>query len=50
MVYFAQTRDDDLLQCASRAAARLNLPLRVEYIGYGALETRLVALMARHSA
>lgn len=50
MVYFAQTRDDDLLQCASRAAARLNLPLRVEYIGYGALETRLVALMARYSA
>ena len=45
IVFFAQTADADLLQHAYRAAERLNLPLRVEYLGYGALETRLLALL-----
>jgi hypothetical protein len=45
IVYFAQTQDDHLLQRAYQAAELLNLPLRVEYVGYGALETRLLALL-----
>jgi len=45
VVYFAQTDNPDLLQRAERAAQMLNLPLHVERLGYGDLETRLVALM-----
>lgn len=45
-VYFAQTDDPELLARAEHAAALLKLPLRVEYVGCGDLETRLVALLA----
>lgn len=46
VIYFAQTDNPDLLQRAERAAEMLKLPLRVEYVGYGDIETRLAALMA----
>jgi hypothetical protein len=43
VVYLAQTNDPDLLTRAKQAAAKLGLPLRIEHVGYGALETRLLA-------
>lgn len=46
VVYLAQRDDDALLERARAASARLGLPLEVRRTGYGALETRLVALMA----
>lgn len=47
VVYLAQ-RDEPGLRAAARAAAdRLGLPLTVEQVGYGALETRLVEVMGR---
>ena len=45
VVYLAQTEDPDLLERAQRAADRIGLPLEVQRVGYGALETRLVELM-----
>ena len=45
VVYFAQTDNPDLLQRAECAAQMLGLPLHVERVGYGDLETRLVGLM-----
>jgi len=47
VVYLAQ-RDEPGLQAAAQAAAdRLGLPLTVEQVGYGALESRLVEVMGR---
>jgi hypothetical protein len=47
VVYLAQ-RDEPGLRAAARAAAdRLGLPLTVEQVGYGALESRLVEVMER---
>lgn len=46
VVYLAQRDDDGLIERARAAAAKLGLPLEVRRTGYGALETRLVALMA----
>jgi hypothetical protein len=46
VVYLAQRDDDALLERARAAAAKLGLPLEVRRTGYGALEARLVALMA----
>ena len=45
IVYFAQREDEDLLRRAHHAAERLKLPLHVQYVGYGALESRLLALL-----
>jgi uncharacterized protein DUF1638 len=45
VVYLAQTDDADLLARAERAAQALCLPLVVERVGYGELESRLLALM-----
>ncbi|MCI0625096.1 MAG: DUF1638 domain-containing protein [Acidobacteria bacterium] len=45
-VYLAQRSDSKLNQEARRAARRLNLPLEIRPVGYGALESRLVELMA----
>jgi Protein of unknown function (DUF1638) len=45
VVYLAQTDDADLLARAERAAEALGLPLVVAEVGYGDLESRLVALM-----
>ncbi len=45
VVYLAQTEDADLMARAERAAQALGLPLRVEHVGYGDLESRLVELM-----
>jgi hypothetical protein len=45
VVYLAQ-RDDPALLCKAQwAADYLQLPLEVRQLGYGALESRLVALM-----
>ncbi|MBL8290200.1 MAG: DUF1638 domain-containing protein [Bryobacterales bacterium] len=43
-IYLAQQRDGALEAKAARAAERLKLPLEVRFVGYGALETRLVQL------
>ncbi len=48
VLYLAQTDDPDLLQRAERAAAMLGLPLRVNRVGYGDLETRLLALLSHN--
>ncbi len=45
LVYLAQRETPALLARAQQVAQRLNLPLEVRHTGYGALETRLVALM-----
>jgi hypothetical protein len=47
VVYLAQHPTPERLQQAHAAAARLSLPLEVEAVGYGALETRLVEMMSR---
>ena len=39
--------DSDLGQSGASAADRLGLPLTVEQVGYGALESRLVEVMER---
>ena len=46
VVYLAQEDDPDLQVQAQRAADKLGLPLEIRQVGYGALESRLVALMA----
>lgn len=45
-VYLAQTDNSDLRIRAQWAADYLKLPLEIQYSGYGALESRLVALMS----
>lgn len=45
VVYLAQNPTPARLERAREAAARLNLPLEVQAVGYGALETRLVERM-----
>jgi hypothetical protein len=45
-IYLAQTDNADLRARAQWAADYLQLPLEVQYSGYGALESRLVALMS----
>jgi hypothetical protein len=45
VAYLAQTDNADLMARAERAAQTLGLPLVVEHVGYGDLESRLVALM-----
>ena len=47
VVYLAQHPTDERLAQAGAAAKRLNLPLEIEPVGYGALETRLVEQMSR---
>ncbi len=47
VAYLAQTDDPALVARAERAAQALGLPLVVERLGYGALESRLLALMQR---
>ena len=44
VVYLAQQVDGALEARALEAAARLKLPLEVRFVGYGALESRLVEL------
>ncbi len=44
-VYLAQTDDPALRAKAEWAAQQLRLPLEVRRVGYGALETRLLALL-----
>ena len=44
-VYLAQRQDHDLAAKAQQAAERLNLPLEIRYVGYGALESRLLELV-----
>jgi hypothetical protein len=46
VVYLTQRDDPELRERARRAAERLGLPLEVRPVGYGALETRLLELMA----
>jgi hypothetical protein len=45
VVYLAQHPSEERLALARAAAERLNLPLEVEPVGYGALESRLVEMM-----
>ena len=45
VVYLAQRDDPALVDRARRAADFLGLPLEVQPVGYGALETRLLELM-----
>lgn len=47
VVYLAQRQDPSLLAKAQWAADYLRLPLDVIFTGYGGLETRLAALMAK---
>lgn len=44
IVYLAQQEDTVLESKAIEAAARLNLPIEIRLVGYGALESRLVEL------
>jgi hypothetical protein len=44
VVYLAQQEDPELEARAREAAARLSLPLEIRFVGYGALESRLVEL------
>jgi len=48
-VYLAQTENAELRAKAHWAAQQIGLPLEIRQVGYGALETRLVALMSRSS-
>jgi hypothetical protein len=50
VVYLAQTDDADLRARAEIAAQRLGLPLRVESVGYGELERRLIRLFGDYAA
>ena len=47
VVYLAQRDEPGLRTAAQAAAARLGLPLMVEQVGYGALESRLVEVMGQ---
>lgn len=47
VVYLAQQPEPARLERARAAAKRLGLPLQVEPVGYGALESRLVEMMSR---
>jgi hypothetical protein len=47
VVHLTQRDDPELAERARRAAARLGLPLETRKVGYGALETRLLALMGQ---
>ena len=44
IVYLAQLQDRELEARAREAAACLNLPIEIRFVGYGALESRLVEL------
>jgi hypothetical protein len=44
VVYLAQQQDPALESRAIEAAARLKLPIEIRFVGYGALESRLVEL------
>ena len=44
VVYLAQQEDRMLEAKAIEAASRLNLPIEIRFVGYGALESRLVEL------
>jgi uncharacterized protein DUF1638 len=44
-VYLSQRQDPELLVRAQQSAERLNLPLEVRQVGYGALESRLLELI-----
>lgn len=44
VVYLAQQQDRALEARAREAAARLNLPIEIRFVGYGGLESRLVEL------
>jgi hypothetical protein len=44
VVYLAQQQDRGLELRAREAAARLRLPIEIRFVGYGALESRLVEL------
>ncbi len=46
-VYLAQTDSAELRAKAHWAAQQIGLPLEIRQVGYGALETRLVALMSQ---
>jgi len=50
VVYLAQREDPSLVERAQRAAEFLGLPLEIRQVGYGALESRLLELMARIEA
>lgn len=45
LLYYSQEKDDALLERAHAISRWLELPLEVEHVGYGDLETRLVAIM-----
>ena len=45
LVYLQQREDDTLLEKAHAASEMLDLPLEIRFTGYGALETRLKALV-----
>jgi hypothetical protein len=46
VVYLAQMDDADLRERAEQAAAMLQLPLRIEQVGVGEMETRLTQIMS----
>lgn len=46
VIYLAQQDDADLRRRAQQAAEQLRLPLEIRQVGYGALETRLMELLA----
>ncbi len=46
LVYLVQNEDAMLVAKAQEVSQRLKLPLEIRHTGYGALETRLVALMS----
>ncbi|MDE3076292.1 MAG: DUF1638 domain-containing protein [Chloroflexota bacterium] len=45
LVYFSQEQDQSLVERAGEIARWLGLPLRIEHVGYGDLERRLVAII-----
>jgi Protein of unknown function (DUF1638) len=47
VIYLAQRCDPALQARAQQAAERLNLPLEIRQVGYGALEARLLELMTQ---
>jgi Protein of unknown function (DUF1638) len=47
VIYLAQRCDPALRAGAQQAAERLNLPLEIRQVGYGALEARLLELMTQ---
>ena len=45
MIYYSQEEDEKLIEKAQNIADDLGLELIVQHVGYGELETRLVAIM-----